>query len=262
MKIKSIARLLVGFLLAVSTVIVCAQQPVTGDQQDNPPEQKVIYDLREYNAYINALNTLDPAARIAAFEAFLKEFPESVMQPEAKQYVVDARLQLDNQQVAEQLRKIRAMQAAEAGSPQTPQQRACKTAEGANFSFDEMEFILQYRDSGVACNKEAAERVWRAIRHRQRSAKGDVVGLTLPVQVLSATARSIDAALTDANQNAHRADLRITMETPMGKPPTPGATVEVTGIIAEYTPQPFLFIMTHASLAEPKQSAVRGPGTK
>ena len=73
------ARVFATFLLVLSgAVLAGAQQPQGEAQQDSQPaEQRVITDPAEYNAYINALNTLDPAARKAAFDAFLEKFPKS-----------------------------------------------------------------------------------------------------------------------------------------------------------------------------------------
>ena len=53
-----------------------AQQPAAAGQQANvPTSQKVIKDPAEYNAYITALNTTDPAAKGAAMEAFVAQYP-------------------------------------------------------------------------------------------------------------------------------------------------------------------------------------------
>jgi hypothetical protein len=261
MKVNSMSRLLAALAPALSGAgLACAQQPATPAtpaQEDTSEPQKVIYDLAEYNAYVSALNTLDPAARLAAFEAFLKQFPESVMLPEAQQYAAEARALLDNQQTEKLLREMRSVPVKAEPPPRlpSPQEQACKVfKEGGVLSFQEWEFVLQYRDSGAACNKDAATQIWRAIQNQQRSARGEPVKLRLPIQVLSATDRSIDAAITDANQKAQKADLRITMETPMANPPAPGAMVDVIGIISDYSPQPFMFIMTHATLPAPKQA--------
>src|SRR5260370_42701804 len=41
--------------------------------------QKIIKDPAEYNAYITALNTTDPAARAAAMEVVVKQYPGSIV---------------------------------------------------------------------------------------------------------------------------------------------------------------------------------------
>jgi len=46
-------------------------------------DSKVIKDQAEYNAYIAAFNTQDPAQRGAAFEAFLRQYPKSIVADDA-----------------------------------------------------------------------------------------------------------------------------------------------------------------------------------
>jgi tetratricopeptide (TPR) repeat protein len=48
-----------------------------------PDDAKVIKDPAEYHAYMNALAVSDPAAKAAAFEAFLSAYPASIMVPDA-----------------------------------------------------------------------------------------------------------------------------------------------------------------------------------
>ncbi len=45
------------------------------DSASNTQSQKTIKDPGEYNAYITALNTSDPAAKAAAMEAFVRKTP-------------------------------------------------------------------------------------------------------------------------------------------------------------------------------------------
>lgn len=78
-------RVFFALLLALGGAMMAgAQQPSTEEQPDNhPTEQKVIANPAEYEAYITALNTVDPVGRKAAFEAFLVQFPNSIMRNEA-----------------------------------------------------------------------------------------------------------------------------------------------------------------------------------
>ncbi len=48
-----------------------------------PQQKKEIKDQAEYNAYMSALRQTDPAAKAAAFESFLQQYPNTVMKPEA-----------------------------------------------------------------------------------------------------------------------------------------------------------------------------------
>src|SRR5262245_52869102 len=79
-------KVLVTFVLALTGVCLAqgnpqpqATPPGTGAAQpsNTPANQKVIKDPAEYNAYIAALNTQDPAQRAAAMEAFVTKYPQS-----------------------------------------------------------------------------------------------------------------------------------------------------------------------------------------
>src|SRR5260370_13540466 len=60
-------------------------------------QTKVIKDQAEYNAYIAALNTPDPAARAAAMEAFVAQYPNSVVKIDALEQAMAAYQQALNQ---------------------------------------------------------------------------------------------------------------------------------------------------------------------
>jgi hypothetical protein len=219
------------------------------------------YGQVEFVTYYVALTTSDLAARAAAFDAFANRFLQSEYRSEALQQALEARIRRNYRGEAVSSQAASPSPAPAKGEP-TPQERACRLVNEADHSIldlmiPDLEFVLQYRDSDAPCNQDGAERIWRAIQNAQKYAKGEPVGIKLAVQVLSATDRSIDAAITDANQKVQKADLHITMETPMANPPAPGAMVDVIGIISDYTPQPFMFIMTHATLPVPKRSEVR-----
>jgi hypothetical protein len=142
---------------------------------------------------------------------------------------------------------------------------ACKAVQDndpATLSFADWEFILQYRDSGAACNKDAAEKVWTVIQNKQKDAKGEQAKLKIPVKVIASTEDTIDAAITDDNQTANKADVHIVMEKPMAKAQTVGATIDVIGIISEYTPSPFMFTMSHGELPAVKPPVKKPPVKK
>ena len=80
------------------------QQPAAGGDQANvPTSQKVIKDPAEYNAYITALNTTDPAAKGAAMEAFVAQYPNSIVKIDALEQAMGAYQQANNQQKVEQI---------------------------------------------------------------------------------------------------------------------------------------------------------------
>lgn len=78
------ARIIVTLLLLSGAALATPQQPSERYPQDNnqPLPQKVITNPAEYNAYINALNIWEPAARKEAFERFIQQFPNSAMRDE------------------------------------------------------------------------------------------------------------------------------------------------------------------------------------
>ncbi|HEU4416814.1 MAG TPA: hypothetical protein VFT65_18640 [Candidatus Angelobacter sp.] len=81
-----------------------AQQPGAADSQANvPTSQKVIKDPAEYNAYITALNTTDPAAKGQAMEAFVQQYPNSIVKIDALEQAMGAYQQAGNQPKVEQI---------------------------------------------------------------------------------------------------------------------------------------------------------------
>ena len=124
-----------------------------------------------------------------------------------------------------------------------------------DLSFSDYEFVLSLRDASPA-NKEAADKVMQAIldKEKQGAAK-----LKMSVKVISATQGTIQAAITDENQQANKADLQVTMTKPMLHPPAAGATVDIVGVITEYAPSPFTFLMKDGEVAKPAASTAAKP---
>ncbi len=69
-------------LLAVIFTLAAAGQTAQG--------QKQIKDAAEYNAYIAAYNTADPAAKAAAMEAFLQQYPNTIEKEDAMEILMAA----------------------------------------------------------------------------------------------------------------------------------------------------------------------------
>lgn len=438
-------RVLVTFVLALTTAALgqgsspsqqppaaqppAGQQPAAGDQQANvPTSQKVIKDPAEYNAYITALNTTDPAAKGAAMEAFIAQYPSSIVKTDAMEQAMGAYQQAGNQQKVEQIAQqilqsdpnnVRALAIvvfiergkinnaasgakaradAERGLQQLPnwkkpdgvsdaefeklrnqmtgifagtaafgalQQKdyagaqkyyeqalkvdpndlpnnyqmsiallesnpmnplgfwygakalgiaqqqnpqafqawspyflskykkyhgstddwnqriaaaAAQTAPPADFvasiplaptpcdlaaqavqqnppdslSFSDYELVLSCRDKTPA-NKDAAEKVWAFIQAKE---KNGVAKLRMNgVKVIAATSETMDAALTEDNQAANKADLHVVFEKPVTKPPAPGAMTDIIGVITQYTPDPFMFTMEKGEFPAVKPTA-------
>ena len=121
-------------------------------------------------------------------------------------------------------------------------------------SFSDWELVLSCRDKSPA-NKSAADAVWQAIQTKQKNGEAK---LSIPVKVVSVPDPStLEVAVSEDNQTANppKADMKVTMEKPMTKPPAPGTSINVIGVVSEYTPDPFLFTMTKGDLPAPKAPA-------
>jgi len=70
-------------------------QPATPAAQ--PPQKKEIKDPAEYNAYVGAVQQQDPGAKISGLEAFLTQYPNSVMKEDALELLMGAYQQTGNQ---------------------------------------------------------------------------------------------------------------------------------------------------------------------
>ncbi|MGA8493199.1 MAG: hypothetical protein WB711_22445 [Terriglobales bacterium] len=63
----------------------------------HPQQKKEIKDPAEYNAYVGALQQKDPVAKISGLEAFLAQYPNSVMKEDALELLMVAYQQANNQ---------------------------------------------------------------------------------------------------------------------------------------------------------------------
>ena len=86
----------------------------------------------------------------------------------------------------------------------------------------------------------------------------------MPVKVIaSPDASTLDVAISDDNQTANKADMRVQMEKPMTKVPAPGSSMDIIGVISDYAPDPFMFTMTKGELPVAKATPThKGPTKK
>ncbi len=84
--------------------IASSQQATTQPQtqtaapaQAQPATSKTIKDPAEYNAYVGAAQQKDPTAQISGLEAFLAQYPNSVMKEDALELLMGAYQQAGNQ---------------------------------------------------------------------------------------------------------------------------------------------------------------------
>jgi hypothetical protein len=100
MKTTLLAMLLVvaGTAVAQTTSAPAQpQQPAAPGQPPAAPQKKEIKDPAEYNAYMGAQGQQDPAAMISGFEAFLTQYPNSVMKEDALDQLMSAYTKTNNQ---------------------------------------------------------------------------------------------------------------------------------------------------------------------
>jgi hypothetical protein len=128
---------------------------------------------------------------------------------------------------------------------------AVKQNDPDELSFSDREFILAHANCSAA-NKEAADKVWLALLAKQKNSEGTERKVKLLVMIISGTKNTLQAAITEENQQAKKADLTVYLEKPVVRPPAPGAMVNVTGVLTSYTTDPFMFTMEHGELPSPK----------
>ncbi|MGD0568668.1 MAG: hypothetical protein ABSA78_09710 [Candidatus Sulfotelmatobacter sp.] len=98
-------KILVTVVLGVAAVAAAqtAAQPAQPSQGQaaqpsaSTTQGPVIKDPAEYNAYVGAINQKDPAARISGLEAFLTQYPSSIMKVDALQTLMGDYQQTNNQ---------------------------------------------------------------------------------------------------------------------------------------------------------------------
>jgi tetratricopeptide (TPR) repeat protein len=99
MKKNFLAMLLVAAVTAVAQTAPAPAQPAP---QQNPsptpaPQKKEIKDPAEYNAYVGAVQQSDAAAKVSGLEAFLTQYPNSVMKEDALELLMGAYQATGNQ---------------------------------------------------------------------------------------------------------------------------------------------------------------------
>jgi tetratricopeptide (TPR) repeat protein len=98
----SLVAIVITFAGIASNQHVTAQpqtQPATPAQTQPAASQpkKEIKDPAEYNAYVGAIQQTDPAAKISGLEAFLAQYPNSVMKEDALELLMRTYQQAGNQ---------------------------------------------------------------------------------------------------------------------------------------------------------------------
>jgi tetratricopeptide (TPR) repeat protein len=99
---KFFLQVVMGCVATAGTVAVAQQpaQPAAPAQQapaqQAPAQKKEIKDPAEYNAYVGAVQQTDPNAKISGLEAFVTQYPNSVMKEDALEALMGAYQQTNN----------------------------------------------------------------------------------------------------------------------------------------------------------------------
>jgi hypothetical protein len=83
-------KVLFASLLAVATSALALPSYVAAQEQGSQTSQITIKDPAEYNAYTSAIGQSTPAAKAAAVESFLQQYPNSVVKAEMLEQLVGA----------------------------------------------------------------------------------------------------------------------------------------------------------------------------
>jgi len=98
MKTSLVALLLVlGSLASGQVPAPPASQPQASPAAAPQAPKKEIKDPAEYNAYVGAVQQTDPAAKISGLEAFLTQYPNSVMKEDGLELLMGTYQQAGNQ---------------------------------------------------------------------------------------------------------------------------------------------------------------------
>jgi hypothetical protein len=115
----------------------------------------------------------------------------------------------------------------------------------ADMTVSEWAFILSQRDKSDA-NRDAAERVWKAIGDKQKGG----IRLKVPIKVLAATAEQVEGAISERARARNTVDVVVSMSQPLVPLPVAGTPIIVVGSLSDYQANPFQFRITRAELAE------------
>jgi len=104
-------KILVTVVLGVAAL--AAAQDAAPPAQGQPPapttQAPVIKDPAEYNAYVSAIQQKDPAALISGMEAFLTQYPNSIMKAQSLEILMGAYQQTDNPKVMDAAKRLLAV---------------------------------------------------------------------------------------------------------------------------------------------------------
>jgi hypothetical protein len=83
-------KVILASMLVFATMVPAAVPAALAQAQDSQSSQITIKDPAEYNAYTNAIGQSTPAAKAAAIESFLQQYPNSVVKQQMLEQLVSA----------------------------------------------------------------------------------------------------------------------------------------------------------------------------
>lgn len=83
-------KVVLASMLVVGCIVAAAAPAVLAQEQSSQSDQITIKDPAEYNAYTNAIGQSTPAAKAAAIESFLQQYPNSVVKNQMLEQLVSA----------------------------------------------------------------------------------------------------------------------------------------------------------------------------
>src|ERR1700693_4145971 len=104
-------KILVTVVLGVAALAAAqnAAQPAQGQPSAPQTQAPVIKDPAEYNAYVGATQQKDPKAEISGLEAFLTQYPNSIMKPQALDILMALYQQTGNSKVMDAAKRVLAV---------------------------------------------------------------------------------------------------------------------------------------------------------
>ena len=104
-------KILVTVVLGVAALAAAqnAAQPAQGQPSAPQTQAPVIKDPAEYNAYVGATQQKDPAAEISGLEAFLTQYPNSIMKPQALEILMALYQQTNSPKVMDAAQRVLAV---------------------------------------------------------------------------------------------------------------------------------------------------------
>ena len=83
-------KVVLASMLVVGCIVAAEAPAVLAQEQGSQSNQITIKDPAEYNAYTNAIGQSTPAAKAAAIESFLQQYPNSVVKKQMLEQLVSA----------------------------------------------------------------------------------------------------------------------------------------------------------------------------